>query len=142
MVKLLVPFDGSENAQRALRYAIMLAQKFGPVSIHVVSAHEEPDIYGEIAVYVTREKMAELQRAASEALLERADQILKDSGVAYTREILTGNIAQVIARHADELGCDGIVMGSRGMAALGNLMMGSVATKVVHFAQVPVTIVK
>ncbi|MFN5167526.1 MAG: universal stress protein [Pseudomonadota bacterium] len=37
---------------------------------------------------------------------------------------------------------DGIVMGSRGMGALGNLAFGSVATKVVHLADVPVTLVK
>jgi Universal stress protein family len=35
MHKLLVPFDGSENALRAVRYAIALAKQNGPVSIHV-----------------------------------------------------------------------------------------------------------
>jgi nucleotide-binding universal stress UspA family protein len=62
--------------------------------------------------------------------------------VPYEKEILIGNIAEVIARRADELGCDGIVMGTRGMTAIGGLVMGSVATKVVHAANVPVTLVK
>jgi nucleotide-binding universal stress UspA family protein len=35
-----------------------------------------------------------------------------------------------------------IAMGTRGMGTIGNLLMGSVATKVVHLASVPVTLVK
>jgi nucleotide-binding universal stress UspA family protein len=142
MNDLLVPFDASECSERALRYAIRLARDIGSVSIHVVNAHEEPDIYGEIAVYVTPEKMAELQRSGSETLLAGAEKILKESKVPYTTEILIGDIAEMIAKRADELGCKGIVMGARGRTALGNLLMGSVATKVIHHANVPVTIVK
>jgi nucleotide-binding universal stress UspA family protein len=142
MRKLLVPFDGSDNSLRALRYAISLARENARIEIHVVTAHDEPDIYGEIAVYVTPEKMTDLQRQNSEAILATAEQVLKESGVRYEKEILIGNIAEVIARRADELGCDGIVMGTRGMTAIGGFVMGSIATKVVHAANVPVTLVK
>lgn len=142
MHKLLVAVDGSENALRAVRYAIEVAHKSNRASIHLVTAHEEPLVYGEIAVYVTPEKMAELQRWHGEALLAAAAQLLEQAGVSYTTEILVGHVGEVIARRADELGCDAIVMGTRGMTAVGNLVMGSVATKVVHFARVPVTLVK
>jgi nucleotide-binding universal stress UspA family protein len=142
MRKLLVSFDGSDNALRALRYAISLAQENGPLEIHVVTAHDEPDIYGYMEAYVSREKLAELQRESSEARLEAAEQVLREAAVPYQKEILIGSIAEVIARRADELGCDGIVMGTRGMTAIGGLVMGSVATKVVHAANVPVTLVK
>ncbi len=142
MHKLLVAFDGSESALRALRYAIRLAQENGPVALHVVNAHEEPVVYGEIAVYVTHEKMAELQRQHSEAVLAAAEGLLKGAAVPYTKEILVGDIAAAIARRAEEQGCDNIVMGTRGMTAISNLVMGSVATKVVHLAKLPVTLVK
>ncbi len=42
----------------------------------------------------------------------------------------------------DAEGVDVIVMGTRGMGALANLALGSTATKVVHLAEVPVTLVK
>jgi nucleotide-binding universal stress UspA family protein len=48
----------------------------------------------------------------------------------------------VIANLARRLRCDSIVMGTRGMTALGNLVLGSLATRVVHLAGVPVTLVK
>jgi hypothetical protein len=35
-----------------------------------------------------------------------------------------------------------IVMGTRGMTAFGQMLLGSVASRVVHFAAVPVTLVK
>ena len=142
MHKLLVPYDGSDSALRALRYAITLAKENEPVSIHIVNAHEEPIVYGEIAVYVSHEKMAELQRKHSDDVLATAEKLLKEAAVPYTKEILVGRIAEVITRRADELGCDNIVMGTRGMTAISNLVMGSVATKVLHLANVPVTLVK
>ena len=48
----------------------------------------------------------------------------------------------MITRKAEELNCDAIIMGTRGMGALGNLVMGSIATKVVHLTRLPVTLVK
>src|SRR6476620_1498709 len=46
-----------------------------------------------------------------------------------------------IVRVAKAEGVDAIVMGTRGMRALGNLALGSTATKVIHLAEVPVTLV-
>ena len=58
-----------------------------------------------------------------------------------TREIIVGNPAAVIAKRAEELGCDGIVMGTQGRSAMGSVVMGSVALKVVHLTNLPVTLV-
>ena len=62
MKKLLVPIDGSGASLRALDQAIALARLSPGCSIALLHTHEEPLIYGEIAVYVPRPKMAELQR--------------------------------------------------------------------------------
>jgi nucleotide-binding universal stress UspA family protein len=142
MRRLLVPFDGSDNALRGLAHAISLAQRNAPISIHVVTVHELPDFYGAIEVYVSRERMAELQRAHSEGILQVARRMLQETGVPHTEEILIGPTAETIARQADALGCEGIVMGTRGMTTIGSFLMGSVAMKVVHAANVPVTLVK
>jgi nucleotide-binding universal stress UspA family protein len=48
----------------------------------------------------------------------------------------------MIARFARERGCDQILMGTRGLGAIGSLLLGSVATKVIHLADVPVLLVK
>ncbi|MBK7902663.1 MAG: universal stress protein [Proteobacteria bacterium] len=47
-----------------------------------------------------------------------------------------------MARRAAELGCESITMGTHGLSSFGILFMGSVAQRVVHYATVPVTLVK
>jgi nucleotide-binding universal stress UspA family protein len=142
MRKILVPVDGSENALRALSYALELAKENKAIGLHLLTVHQEPIIYGEIQVYVSREKMEELQRNHSMDILQPAVDAAKAAGVSYTSEILVGDTASMIVKRADELNCDGIVMGTRGMSAVGNLVMGSVATKVVHLTKLPVTLIK
>lgn len=140
MHKLLVPVDSSDNAKRALQYAIR--KEKGPVELVIVYAHEPPIVYGEIALYMPEERAKELQRQHSEAILEPAVELAKAAGATFTSEILIGDIAGSIVACAEKNGCDGIVMGTRGMGAIGNLVMGSVATKVIHLTKLPVTLVK
>jgi nucleotide-binding universal stress UspA family protein len=142
MLKLLVGLDGSDHALHALRYAIRLANGNGPVSIHLVTVHEAPDIFGEIAIYVTSEKMATLQKERADAILAAGEALLREANVPYEREILIGHVPTMIAGRADELRCDGIVIGSRGDTAMQSVLLGSMAVKVAHLAKVPVTLVK
>ena len=140
--KIFMPFDGSSCSLRALQHAVAMAQRISGSSLHIASAHEEPLIVGELAVYVPRDKMEKIQREHGEAVLERAEPIAKVSGVPYDTETLIGPVAQVLAERARTVGCDAIVMGTRGMTALGNVLMGSVASKLVHLSDLPLTLVK
>lgn len=142
MKKFLVPVDGSNAALRALAAAVDLAKADAAASLHLVHCHEEPLLYGEIAVYVPREKMAAAQNAHSEGILDRAAAELERSGVRYTREVLAGPIGPTIAAHADKLGCDAIVMGRHGKTTLSDLLVGSAAQKVLHASKLPVMLVR
>ena len=142
MKKLLVPIDGSGAALRALDQAIALAQLSASCSIVVVHTHEEPLIYGAMAVYVPRPKMAELQRQHSEDILVTAKAKLKDADIPYAVEVLLGPIAQTIAEHAEHIGCDAIVMGRHGKSTLEDILVGSVAIKVLHASKLPVMLVR
>jgi nucleotide-binding universal stress UspA family protein len=142
MHKLLVPVDNSDSAMRALEHAIRLAKENGPVELVIVHAHEPPIIYGEISLYLPQEKADELQREYSDEILGPAIEKAKAAGVTFTSQVLIGDIPKSIVSCAEALACDGIVMGTRGMTAIGNLVMGSVATKVIHLTKLPVTLVK
>jgi nucleotide-binding universal stress UspA family protein len=50
--------------------------------------------------------------------------------------------APAIVECAERRGCAGIVMGTRGHSSIGNLLLGSIATRVVHRTRLPVTLVK
>jgi len=142
MYKVMLPFDGSENAIRAVNHVIQFSLAGGRVSVHLVHAHEEPFLYGELGIFVSKEQIAEMQSKHSEGVLEPAEKLLRDAKIPFQKEILVGPIADRITRRAAELGCHAIVMGTRGMGSIGNLLMGSVSTKVVHLATMPVTLVK
>jgi nucleotide-binding universal stress UspA family protein len=142
MHKFLIPIDGSPSAMQALEYAIKLAKELGSCEMHILHAQPQPIIYGEIQVYVPLKEMEAMQMAHSQDLLKPALQRVQASGVPHTSEIVVGEAAQTICKRGDELRCDGIIMGTRGMSSIGNLIMGSVATKVIHLAKMPVTLVK
>ena len=142
MHKLLVPFDSSDSAMRALEHAIHLAKEKGPMEVVIVYAHEPPIIYGEIEIYLSEEKANKMVREHSEDILRPAIEKAKRAGITFTSQVLIGDISKSIVSCAETLGCDGIVMGTRGMSAIGNLVMGSVATKVIHLTNLPVTLVK
>ena len=142
MHKLLVPIDGSDHAQRALLHALRFAKENGPVELHILTVQPEPNVYGEVQVYITEERMAQLQRQHCEDILAPALATARKSGAVHTSEIVVGNAASMIAKRAEELGCDGIVMGTQGRGAFGSVLVGSVALKVVHLTKLPVTLVK
>lgn len=142
MRRLLVAIDGSDNSARALDHAIALARASAGLELHLLNVHPDPIVYGEIQVYVPMERMLELQRRDGETVLAPAAERARAAGVPHEVHIRRGDAAAVIAQSADDLKCDAIVMGTRGMGAVGNLLLGSVATKVVRLAHVPVTLVK
>lgn len=71
-----------------------------------------------------------------------ARKLLDAAGVKYQHRIGVGDAAETIAAYAKEKGCDQIVMGTRGMGSVSNLLLGSVATQVIHLSPVPVLLVK
>jgi nucleotide-binding universal stress UspA family protein len=93
-------------------------------------------------VYVPRDKILQSQAEHGRAVLQPAEAILKAAGVPYQAETLTGPIAKVLAERASSLGCESIVMGTHGRDTAGKLLAGSIATKLVHLSELPVTLVK
>jgi nucleotide-binding universal stress UspA family protein len=66
---------------------------------------------------------------------------LDEAKVSCKFHLLEGEAAEMICSFAREQGSDLIYIGTRGMGALGNLLLGSTATKVLHKAIVPVMLV-
>jgi nucleotide-binding universal stress UspA family protein len=138
---LLVAIDGSESAARALKHAIGLAQEIGDVYLHLATVFPEPAIYPSLEVYLPAERIGLVPEELARDILAPALEVVMASGVPCTSDFMIGDIAHSLARKAEQRGCDGIVMGTRGMSAIANLLMGSVATKVVHLTKLPVTLV-
>lgn len=138
---VLVPFDGSRPAKRAVEYAIRLAKSRG-VTVHLLNVEPDLDDYGLVRAYLTRSKHRKIMAARARALLAYAEQRFKGAHTEYKAHIAYGDPARAIVGTARRLRCDSIVMGTRGLGAVGSMLLGSVASKTIHLTAVPVTLVR
>jgi nucleotide-binding universal stress UspA family protein len=136
MSRILVPVDGSEASLRALRHAM---QSAGDIVVVNVQARADAPA---LLLHMTQQDIDKAQHAHGESMLQGARALLEGAGRAYHARVIVGDPAPSIVQCAAAEAADSIVMGTRGMNALGNLALGSVATRVVHLATVPVTLVR
>lgn len=135
---ILVPMDGSEPALRALDHAIRKAGESGEIRV----VNVQPPIPSSVGDFVGADAIRRYHEEEGEKALAEARARLDRAGVRYTAEIRVGQSAETVAQVARECGCDEIVMGSRGRGGFSGLVLGSVASRVLHVSPVPVTVVK
>lgn len=138
--RILVPFDFSSYARRALRYAIELATNYEAHIdvLHVVTEVVLPGIYGVDTVSVSS---PEVLMRVEEALHEEM-QSYPGSTVTFDAHVLVGQPTFDIASYADLQKSDLIVIATHGRTGLSRLFMGSVAENVVRHASCPVFTLK
>jgi len=141
MLKLLVPVDGSEHSLRTVDYLIKSLSLYkDTVEIHLLNVqHPLP---ARAASHIGHDKVQEYHREQGLASLSEARKKLDAAAATYHHHIGVGDEAETIVKYATEKNCDQIVMGTRGLGSVSNLLLGSVATKVIHLAEMPVVLVK
>ncbi|MEW6678561.1 MAG: universal stress protein [Pseudomonadota bacterium] len=139
--KILLPVDGSEGSVRAARHVAGIAASVPGLDIHLVNVQAPGDDWM-VRRLLKPEELATLERDWGEASLSPARTVLHEAGLCVTEHIIQGEVAPGITALAKDLGCDQIIMGSHGRTALGGLLLGSVAMKVLHLSEIPVTLVK
>jgi nucleotide-binding universal stress UspA family protein len=136
--RILVPFDGSQNSEKGLKYACWLANKLG-ATMTVLYVVDIPGT-GESAVLSVRLLISEGRN-----VLEKAKRIVEGQNCVHTRYYLrhgVGNPANEIVRLSKDGVFSMIVMAATGHTALSHLLMGSVSDAVVHHAPCSVVIVR
>lgn len=143
--RILVCTDGSALAQRAAREGVRLAAKLGArvVALLVTAPFEPPKGYETSPLAVQIDRHASESKAAAKRWLGAIAEYAKVAGVPC-RTLHVGRYppAGTIVEIANEERCDLIVMGSHGRGALGQMMLGSVATRVASTCTVPLLIVR
>jgi nucleotide-binding universal stress UspA family protein len=146
-MKILVPYDGSPPSERAVEYALRIATAVGKptVVVHLLNVQDADASVIEYFRHDAAEVAARLvagRREAGAKLLEAPARTVEGSGVRVERTVLLGDPAGIIGSYADAQHCDMVVMGTRGLSPVSGLMLGSVASRVIHQVKVPVTLVK
>ena len=108
----------------------------------VVLVNVQPSLSADITRFVASDMVDEYHKEESEKAVADALARLNSGTIEFGTRFLVGDAAHIIAELANEMDCDGIVMGSHGHTGVVGALMGSIATKVVNLANVPVTLVK
>lgn len=141
MLKALVPVDGSATAERAVRHVLALMKGREPMEVHLINVQEKADA-PEVRRFMKPAEIRRMQLDHGAGALQAAKRLLDRAGVEYEEHVLIGAPAETIARFARRGRFDKIIMGTHGRTGMSRLLMGSVATKVLHLSTVPVTLVK
>lgn len=142
-MKILVAVDGSKFALHAVQYAADLVAQLRPGqhNITLVSVHDDIGL-GHAKAFVGKEAVAEYLRDISDKELKPARDLLDAAGVQHDMVERTGHVAQEILDCAHQGKFDLLVLGSKGRGAIADLLIGSVARRVLSGAQQPVLLVK
>lgn len=134
--RVLVPYDGSEQSDLALAYALEAFPADEIVLLHVIEPYTgTADLSGYSAGHYERE------RENAETLLENALETHEVSQHVET-DVTYGRAVHEILGYTDDNGIDHVVVGSHGRDGATRLLLGSVAETVVRRAPVPTTVVR
>ena len=141
--RIFVPLDGSGRAERAIRVATQMARSASGsiVLLRVVdtSMEHHPTAPGKPTLLQSAGTVEMRQAESYLGSLADSDRF---TGIAVQTRVLRGLIAPTILTAASEEGADIIVICSHGYTGVTRWMLGSVAEKVAHFANVPVLILR
>ena len=140
---ILVPVDGSSNAEKAVDTAIAQAKAFGAqiTLVTVIDNYPFTGVGGDFA-YGQVEYLAPATANANSAL-EKSQATIHAQGMSCEKRVIEEHVIhEGILDTAKELGVDLIVMGSHGRHGLEKLLLGSVTTRVLGRSPVPVLVVR
>lgn len=141
-MKILVATDGSKTSLNAVKYAVKLALNTrSNDKITLISVHDDTG-FRHAAQFVGKAEVEDYLRELSEKELKAARKVLTDSGIKHDQAIVIGHVSEEIVKFANTGKFDLIVMGSKGRSGIADLLIGSVAQRVLATAKQPVLLVK
>ena len=142
---ILIPTDGSELSQKAVRYGVALAKHHGAkiTTIHVIPDYHLMIAYEGSFDPVTEERIEQEAKTRAQAYLQFATETAAAAGVACETICETGDHPHdAILKAAEARGCDLILMTSHGRRGLAAVLLGSETRKVLTYTKTPVLVVR
>lgn len=137
---IIVPYDGSAHAERALDHAVQLAGELQAQLDVVYVDSVQAELLQQPLIIPTHELEAYFADEQQETR-ERLNRMTERAHPARVN-IIQGHAGKAIVHYATTVHADLIVMGSRGLGTLQEWMLGSVSHYVAQHAECAVTIVK
>ena len=140
-MKILAAVDGSPTTKRMLAYLAAHDEWLGGRHTYSV-VHVAPAVPPRAAAVLEKALLAAHYAEESEKVFKPIRAFFAKQGLAANFVAKVGPAAEAIAKLAQQGGFDLIVLGSHGHGSLSNLVMGSVATKVLASCRVPTLLIR
>ncbi|WP_050616352.1 universal stress protein [Bacillus testis] len=138
--KILVAIDGSPMSDKALDTALSLAkwQQADLLLVHVGRSVVMPPTM----IIPSAENVYDAVRTAGEKILKQAKQKAEEEGFTPSAKYVEGDPAEQIIQLAEQEQADLVVIGSRGLGNIKEMVLGGVSHKVSQHVHCPVLIIK
>src|SRR5665648_239941 len=145
MKKILIPVDSSEFSKRAVEEGVKMAKAFGSQVVLLYVANTRVN-YSRYEINLSAEALQELaegEKKSAETMLNSLKETFGDMADKVEIVILEGHAIDEIVDYAKESDIDMIIVGSHGTGTiLKRISLGSVTSKVLHYVEKPVMVVK
>jgi nucleotide-binding universal stress UspA family protein len=145
---LVLGYDGSDCARKALAHTANIASHLDDGEVFVVSAFEFTIGYvpmgmtdSPLMISAEYDQHVDLVREFGEQQLAAAREQLEAAGVRAGGEVREGKPVEALIEAAHEKQAVAIVVGSHGEGGVSAAFMGSTALKLLHHSDVPVLVV-
>lgn len=132
---ILVPTDFSEHANKALEFAIEMANQLGSqiTLLHTYKVYSTTGSFVSVGSYMEKDANRHMLE-----LIKKYEPKLKEKGKVQSKIVRSESIARFIAKWADQSEIDLIIMGTQGASGLKEIFIGSTTNGVLRHTQTPV----
>lgn len=141
-MNILVPIDGSHNAQRAIEHVISTITAFKELPQILLLNVQSNVAVGNVKLFINNETIQDYHREQGMLALQSARAALDAAGLAYQYHISVGAPAEAIMQYTIEQSVDRIVMGRQGLGSVKSMLLGSVVLHVLRDVACPVLLIK
>ena len=139
--EILVPVDGSDNAVRAARFAMEMAEPMGiGVRLFYIFPAASVEVIGMAGM--SRADIDRAAQASAQRAFDKTSEALAGSMIdKVEQETSIGDPAEEIIRYTEDDHAVLVIIGRRGLSRMQSLMLGSVSDKVIRHAKSPVMVI-
>lgn len=138
--KILLATDGSAHAYRAAEKAVELALQLGNVSVTLF--HVTSEISSKNKLIEANFNVQSLLENKARLAIVKTEMLFKNEKISYKVAVALGDPAEEIIKKADTEGYDLLIVGSRGLNTLQEIVIGSVSKQTARGVKCPVMIIK
>ena len=139
MKRILIPVDGSPNAQFAVRHVVNEFMQDSAMEIHLLNV--QPWFSRHVARFFNAKDLKAWHQERADEALAPARRLLEQHGIPHTADHKMGERAKTIADEARRLRCHHIVMSTARKNSLTRMLEDSTTNKVLELTSVPVELI-